>query len=246
MRNPILIGGFPGLGSVGKIVLTYLRQQLKAKPLADLYSPHFPHHVVVSSSGRVRLPRARFYLWQTPHEKRHDLILVTGDSQAQELEGQYAVTDAILNYAGQQGVKTVITIGGFRVKRSASEPKVVCLSSHRTLLSKMLTAGAERSPEGTPVVGFAGLALGLARFRKMRAACVLGETVGYIPDPQAAKAVLNVLQQFLGIAVDLSPLDEAIKRAGNVFGRMDDVQQAMEALAQERADIEGRQITYIS
>jgi uncharacterized protein (TIGR00162 family) len=246
LRSPILIGGFPGLGSVGKITITYLRRQLKAKTLADLYSPHFPHHVVVSSSGRARLPRAQFYLWRNPQQGKNDLILVTGDCQAQGFEGQYAVVDAILNYAGQRGVKTVITIGGFRIKSGSTEPKVVSTSSNRTILEKMLTAGAERSPEGTPVVGFAGLALGLARFRKMKAACLLGETVGYMPDPKAAKAVLNVLRQFLGITLDLSSLDKEIERLGGVFSRMDDLQQEMDVLAKERAEIEGRKISYIS
>jgi uncharacterized protein (TIGR00162 family) len=241
-----LIGGFPGLGSVGTITITYLKKQLKAKPVADLYSPHFPHHVVVSSSGRVRLPRAQFYLWRNPKEVGRDLILVTSDSQAQGFEGQYAVVDAILNYAGQQGVTTVITIGGFRIKSGVSEPKVVSISSNLALLRKMLSSGAERSPEGNPVVGFAGLALGLARFRKMRAACLLGETVGYMPDLKAAKAVLIVLRRFLGTALDLSSLDGEIERSEEVFGRMDDVQREMEALVKERAEIEGQKITYIS
>jgi uncharacterized protein (TIGR00162 family) len=246
LRNPILIGGFPGLGSVGKIAITYLKQQLKAKPLADLYSPYFPHHVVVSSSGRVRLPRAQFYLWKNPQENGCDLILVTGDSQAQGFEGQYTVVEAILNYAGQQGAKTVITIGGFRIKSDSPERKVVSISSNRKLIKKLLTVGAERSPVGNPVVGFAGLTLGLSRFRKMKAGCLLGETVGYMPDIKAAKAVLKVLRRFLGITLDMSSLDKEIKRTGEVFGRMDDVQSQMEVLAKERAEIEGRQITYIS
>ena len=246
LSNPILIGGFPGLGSVGQIAITYLKKKLKAKTLADLYSPHFPHHVVVSSSGRVRLPRAQFYFWRNPQEQGRDLILVTGDSQAQGYEGQYAVVDAILNYAEQQGVKTVITIGGFRIKSDSSKPKVVSISSNRILLTKMLTAGAERSPVGNPIMGFAGLALGLARFRRMRAACLLGETAGYMPDPKAAKAVLNVLRKFLGVALDLASLNEEIERSGEVFERMVDVQQEMENLVKERADIEGRKITYIS
>ena len=246
VRDPILIGGFPGAGSVGQIALAYLRQQLKAKPLADLFSPHFPSHVVVNSRGQVRLPRARFYLWQDPQVGGHDLILVTGDSQAQGLEGQYEVTDAILSFAHQRGVNTVITLGGFRSKGNASAPQAVALSANRALLEKMRAAGAKRSPEGLSVAGFTGLALRLAGFRKMTAACVLGETVGYLPDPKAAKAVLSVLRGFLGIALDFSSLDKAIDRAEDVFGRMEDVQQAMEALATERAEIEGRQITYIS
>ncbi|MEE9510142.1 MAG: hypothetical protein V3V81_06580, partial [Candidatus Bathyarchaeia archaeon] len=59
-------------------------------------------------------------------------------------------------------------------------------------------------------------------------------------------AVLNVLRKFLGVALDLASLNEEIERSGEVFERMVDVQQEMENLVKERADIEGRKITYIS
>ena len=103
LSKPALLGGFPGLGNVGKISITYLVRQLKAKKLADLYSPYLPHHVIVSSNGRVRLLRAQFYLWRNPEEGGRDLILLTSDSQAQGFEGQYDVVNKILEYAEQQG-----------------------------------------------------------------------------------------------------------------------------------------------
>jgi proteasome assembly chaperone (PAC2) family protein len=74
----------------------------------------------------------------------------------------------------------------------------------------------------------------------------LGETAGYMPDPKAAKAVLSVLRKFLGVSLNLASLNEEIERSGEVFERMVDVQQEMENLVKERADIEGRKIKYIS
>ena len=105
LKRPILIEGFPGLGYIGKIVVTYLVRQLKAQRFADLYSPYFPYHVIVNSSSRVRLPQANFYYWKNSDSDDSDLIFLTGDSQAQALEGQYELTSKILEYSEKLGVK---------------------------------------------------------------------------------------------------------------------------------------------
>jgi hypothetical protein len=57
---------------------------------------------------------------------------------------------------------------------------------------------------------------------------------------------LMVLRRFLGIDVDLASLDEEIERAGTVFERLEAAEQEIAVLTKERADIEGREITYIS
>jgi proteasome assembly chaperone (PAC2) family protein len=54
-KNPILIEGLPGLGMVGRIAVSFLAKQLKAKKFAELYSPHFPYYVLVNKKGNVRL-----------------------------------------------------------------------------------------------------------------------------------------------------------------------------------------------
>jgi proteasome assembly chaperone (PAC2) family protein len=53
LKSPVLIEGFPGLGMVGKIATNYLIQELKAKKLAELYSPHFPYYVVVNKQEKT-------------------------------------------------------------------------------------------------------------------------------------------------------------------------------------------------
>jgi len=75
------------------------------------------------------------------------------------------------------------------------------VSTNSELLKKALEAEALASPAGNPIVGTAGLLLGLARFKKMNALCLLGETRGYLPDPKAAKSILNVLQKMLKMKV---------------------------------------------
>ena len=244
LKNPVLVEGLPGLGMVGRIATRYLAKQLKAKKLANLYSPHFPYYVLVNKKGSVRLLRGEFYFWKN-EAGENDLILFTGDSQAQTIEGQYDVASCILDFAERNNVKVVVTIGGYR-KEVEETPKVVAASPSSELLNKALQAKAIASPVGNPIVGTAGLLLGMARFRKIDAVCLLGETRGYLPDPRAAKSVLEVLQRMLRVKVDLSGLDEEIDKSKGIVERMKEIEERREKYAQKMRRGEEERITYIS
>jgi len=243
LKNPVLIEGLPGLGMVGRIATRYLIKQLKAKKLAELYSPHFPYYVLVNKKGNVRLLRGDFYFWKNDTGE-NDLILLTGDHQAQTIEGQYDVAGCILNFAEKNGVKMAITIGGYR--KEADTPKVVAVSTNPKLLNRALQAEAVASPAGNPIVGTAGLLLGLARFRNIDALCLLGETCGYLRDPRSAKSVLRVLQKILNLKMDLSGLEGAIKKSDEIVEKMREIEERRETYAQKIRQIEEERITYIS
>ena len=210
LREPVLIEGLPGLALVGRLAVGYLVETLGAEKFAELYSPHFPYFVIVDESGRIRLPRGEFYCWRSP-DKGPDLMFLIGDSQAQTNQGQYEVASCVLDFAKKHGVETIITVGGYRTEKGGS--RVVCASTDEELLERALKAGAVKSPPGSPIVGIAGLLLGLTTMMDMRAICLLGETKGHLPDPRAAKNVLKVLTSFLGIDINLSGLDKSIEEA---------------------------------
>ena len=243
LKNPILIEGLPGLGLVGKIATRYLIRQLKAQKLAYLYSPHFPYFVLVSKKGSVRLLRGTFYFWKN-EKGESDLILFTGDSQAQTIEGQYEISNSILDFAQKHGVKLIITIGGYRVE--TDNPRVVAAATSQSLLDRALQENAVISPMGSPIVGTAGLILGMAPFRRIEALCLLGETRGYLPDPKAAKSVLEVLLKILGINVDLAGLDAEIAKAESMVARLRKIEEKRMLQAEEMRREEDKKITYIS
>lgn len=244
LKNPILIEGLPGLGLVGKIAARYLIKQLNAKKFAYLYSPHFPYFVLVSRKGSVRLLRGTFYAWKNQNGG-NDLVFFTGDSQAQTIEGQYEISNCILNFAGQRKVKMVVTIGGYR-REVEDKPRVIAAAINQELLNRALQAEAVLSSMGSPIVGTAGLILGLARLRKIDALCLLGETRGYLPDPKAAKSVLKVLKTMFDIEVDLDGLDEEIVKADKMITRLQKIEKKRVLQAEEMRKEEDKKITYIS
>jgi uncharacterized protein (TIGR00162 family) len=217
---------------------------LKAEKLAYIYSPHFPYFVLVSKKGNVRLLRGTFYFWKSKN-RSNDLLLFTGDSQAQTIEGQYEISNSILGFASKCNVKTIITIGGYRME-AKDKPKVVAAATSQELLNRARRAGAEISPTGSPIVGTAGLILGLSHFKKIDALCLLGETRGYLPDPKSAKSVLEVLQSLLGSEVSLAGLDEEIAKADKMVTRLQSIEEKRTLEAEETRKEEDKKVTYIS
>jgi uncharacterized protein (TIGR00162 family) len=242
-NNPVLIEGLPGLGLVGKIALRYLIKQLKAKKIAYLYSPHFPYFVLVNKKGNVRLLRGVFYYYQNP--KGNDILLFTGDSQSQTIEGQYEIADRMLDFSEKHGVKNIATIGGYRME-AEDKPKVFIAATNPELLNKALQSGALLSSSGSPIVGTAGLILGLSKFKKIEALCLLGETRGYLPDPLAAKSVLEVLKSTFNFELDLSGLNEEIAKAETMATKLQQIEEKRAIQAEETKKEEDKKTTYIS
>lgn len=244
LKNPILIEGLPGLGLVGKIATHYLIKKLDAKKFAYLYSPHFPYFVLVNKKGSVRLLRGTFYFLRN-QTGGNDLILFTGDSQAQTIEGQYEISDCILDFATLHNVKMIVTVGGYRMEVK-DKPKVIAAATNEELLNEALQARAVLSSMGNPIVGTAGLILGLSRFKKIDALCLLGETRGYLPDPKAAKSVLEVLKTMLSLNIDLAGLDEEIEKADKMITRLQKIEEKRALQAEEIRKEEDKRVTYIS
>lgn len=244
LNSPVLIEGLPGLGLVGKIATRYLIKRMKAEKFAYLYSPHFPYFVLVNKKGNVRLLRGTFHFWKNKGGK-NDLMFFTGDSQAQTIEGQYEIADCMLDFAKKYEVETIVTIGGYRME-AKDKPKVIVAATNQQLLERTLQAGAIVSPMGSPIVGTAGLILGLARFKKIDSLCLLGETRGYLPDPLAARSVLEVLKSTLGFDVELGGLDEDIAKAEKMVSRLQKIEEKRALQAEEIRKEEDKKTTYIS
>jgi len=243
LKNPVLIEGLPGLGMVGRITVKYLIKQLKAEKLAELYSPHFAYYVTVDEEGSISLLKNEFYYWRNELGE-NDIMLLTGDSQAQTIEGQYEVADTILDYAKRKNVKMIITVGGYR-RDVTDTPQVFASATDPEALKKALEAGSLSSPLGSPIVGAAGLILGLAKFKGISGVCLLSETPGYIPDPKAAKSVLAVITRMLNLKLDLTGLDKEIQRIAQIEEEMRRIEEQQRSVKEEARRIEERKISYI-
>lgn len=204
IRDPILIVGFPGLGKVGKIALKHLVRSLGCDLVGLLTSPCFSAHAIVTKDGSARLMRGGLY--RKSLDSGQDLMFLTGDEHYEDIEGEYEASFKLLSFFKRKGGKMIITIGGHTTP-SETPSAVFCFATTKVLLEKALNAGAIRAPTGTPIVGISGVIVGLANLRDVPALCLLGETLGLMPDFKAAKNILTVLTKILGLDIDLAPLE---------------------------------------
>jgi proteasome assembly chaperone (PAC2) family protein len=126
------------------------------------------------------------------------------------------------------------------------KPKVFIAATSKEILDQAVQAGATLSTSGSPIVGTAGLILGLAKFKKIGAICLLGETRGYLPDPLAAKSVLEVLKSTFNFELDLTGLNEEIARAETMVTRLQQIEEKRAVQAEQTRKDEDKKTTYIS
>ena len=206
--NPVLIEGLPGVGNVGKLAMDHFIKETGAEKLAEIYSKHFPPQVLVGDDGVIRQVNNELYYLKKPC-----IIMLSGDHQGLTSEGQYELSDVVLNIAEKFGVKRIFTLGGYGIGKISKQHRVLGAATNHRLVKEMEGYGVvfPKGEPGSGIIGASGLLLGMGMLRGMDGVCLMGETSGYFVDPGAAKSMLEILTAILGIKIDLSQLDKKAK-----------------------------------
>jgi proteasome assembly chaperone (PAC2) family protein len=204
-----LIAGLPDMGNVAGIAMQHFLSSLHLESFAtciDSWPPFVAH-----KGGRIEFERGGFSLH---FRDGLDFVAMTGTHQPSGTKELYELCEAALDIAQTLGVREVYTLGAAHYGDDYVEtPRVFYASTSQGLEEKLRNAGSVPLETEGYITGFNGLLLGLAMERDMAGACLLGE-IGdpHVRQPMAAKAVLEVLSQILGVTLDYSALDEEIEQ----------------------------------
>jgi uncharacterized protein (TIGR00162 family) len=234
LKDPIFIEGLPGIGNVGKLAVEHLIETTKAKKFAELYSKDFPPQVFINADGTVKLVNNEFYYRKAKKKNQRDLILLTGDYQGLSSHGQYELVESILDVIEELGVKQMFTLGGYGLGHEIKEPKVLFATTDKHLVKTIKKYGAvfKKNEPGGGIIGASGLLLGLGKLRGFEGACFMGETPGYLVDPNSAKAVLKIVTKITNVEIDLSRLEEKAKEIEHIAKQLSE----MESMVREKPD----------
>ena len=234
LKDPIFIEGLPGIGNVGKLAVEHLIEVTKAKKFAEIHSKDFPPQVFINSDGTVKLVNNEFYYRKAKNKNQSDIVLLTGDYQGLSSQGQYELVQKILDVVTDIGVKRMYTLGGYGLGHDIKEPKVLFATTHKSLVKPMKEFGAvfRKNEPGGGIIGASGLLLGLGKLRGLEGVCFMGETPGYLVDPNSAKAVLKILMKITKLKIDLSRLEEKAKEIEYIAQQLSE----MEGLGKEKGD----------
>lgn len=230
LSDPVVVEGLPGVGLVGKLAADHLVQELESQPVRRVYSEYFPPAVAVDDGGVATLASLTIDAIET---EGRDLLVLTGDIQAQGTMGQYRVADGLLDIAGEFGVDQIVALGGFGTGQQVEEYTVLGAVGAETeeLRTKLEAGGVEFERDEAPenIVGMSGVLVGLGALRGYETAGLLGITPGYHVDPASARAVLAVLQDAFGFTVDLDTLEEQAKEIQNILEQVQERQQPQQS-----------------
>ncbi|MBV0923270.1 proteasome assembly chaperone family protein [Halomicroarcula limicola] len=224
LADPVLVEGLPGVGHVGKLAAEHLLEELESELVRRVYSTHFPPQVSIDE-GRTQLACAEFHA-VTP-EDGQDMLVLSGNHQAQDSQGHYGLTDTFLDVAEDFGVERVFALGGVPTGELIEEYDVLGATTTDDLVETLEDAGVafrEDEPAGG-IVGVSGLLLGLGERRDVPAACLMGETSGYLVDPKSAQAVLEILQSVVDFDVDYESLEERADEMEEVVRKIQEMEQ---------------------
>jgi uncharacterized protein len=245
LKNPVLIEGLPGIGLVGKLAAEHMIKELKAEKIAELYSPHFPHQVLMMKKGILRMLKNKFYLWRNPDPNGSDVIIIIGDVQAITSEAQFEVCGAILDYFNKLGGHTIYTLGGYGTGKVAEKPKVFGSATHMKMLKEYEKHGIVFGEATGSIIGAAGLLLGLGKLRGMNGVCIMGETHGGYVDAKSAQSVLEVLSKVLNIKMDLAKLSHRAKESERFMKKMETEAKKQSAMASGALPLSNDATSYI-
>ncbi len=230
VESPVLIEGLPGVGHVGKLVAEHLLEEKESELVRRVYSEHLPPQVSVEDDGTTELVCVELHALSLDGQ---DVLVLTGDSQAQDNAGHYRLTSAFLDVVEEFGVERVFALGGVPTGELIEEYAVLGAATNAEFVDELEAADVEfreDEPAGG-IVGTSGLLLGLGGRRGIDSACLMGETSGYLVDPKSAQAVLEVLQNVIGFEVDFSSLEERADEMEDVVGKIEEMEAQQNAVA---------------
>ncbi len=227
VEDPVFIEGLPGVGHVGKLAAEHLVEELDSELVRRVYSTHFPPQVTVEN-GLTQLASAEIHAVTTDDA---ELLVLTGDHQAQDTAGHYGLTDTLLDIIESFDATPVYALGGVPTGELIEEYDVLGAATTDSQREELEAIGVEfrgNEPAGG-IVGISGLLLGLGKRRGVPAACLMGETSGYLVDPKSAKAVLEILEEAVGFEVDFGTLEERADEMEDVVRKIQEMEQTAPA-----------------
>lgn len=214
-KDGIFVEGMPGVGNVGLVAASYLVEQLKAEPFAELHSGYFGHAVLIKPNAEIQVLKGTFYYYKNSKNEK-EIIFYIGDQQAISVEKTFVLVNKILSFLKKIRVDLVITLGGVQKANPLKHRKVYGAVSEYGLREKFSHLGIDfesASKDVGSIIGAVGMLTGYSKYFGLKSLCLLAESFSssFVPDHKGAKALLEILEKILEIKIDYSRINKKIK-----------------------------------
>jgi proteasome assembly chaperone (PAC2) family protein len=239
LRSPILVAAFAGwndAAGAATAALEAVAMSVDAEPVAQIDPEEFfdfqmSRPTIRLTEGQTReidWPKNALYAARVPAADR-DLVLVSGIEPNMRWRG---FARALLDAAERLQVEMVVTLGALLADVPHTRPvPITGLASDPKLVDRL---GLSRSSYEGPT-GIVGVLHDACRRRGLTSASLWAAVPHYVaavPNPKATLALLQRLDDFTGLEVDTSELEDAIERYERQVNRAVSANPEIEELVQ--------------
>jgi len=192
------------------------------KEIKDISKPEV--HLNQSVNG---LPQSIDSLKSTTNDplSSKDLILLTGDSQPVVPGSEYVLSEQILDLITKFKISNIYSLASYVTGTFVNDPKIYGTATNPEMVKSFRSFNISTLDNGN-ITGMNGLILGLGKLRGIEGICLLGETSGYVIDAKASKNLLEIVNNVLGIHINM---DEMNKRSKDTEILIKNLEQQMMA-----------------
>jgi len=225
-KNPIIIEGFPGFGLVGNISTEFLIDHLHAEQIGSIKMEESSPMIAIHE-GKVIHPVGIFY------DKENNILILHAIASTQGIEWKMA--EIITQLAEDLQAREVICLEGV-VGGDETDVRSFYFSNQKSSEKKFESIKVEKLKEGV-IVGVTGA---LLLEKDLPISSIFVETHSAMPDSKAAAKIIEVLDKYLGLAVDYKPL---LKQAEEFERKLKSIIAQKNTVADEQ---EKKRLSYIS
>ncbi|MDH3611400.1 MAG: PAC2 family protein [Nitrosopumilus sp.] len=208
LKSPIIFAGFVGAGLVGPLAINHIIEKLEMKEIGLMRSKYLPPSTVFMR-GRLRHP-FRFY------SNTEGTVCAIICEITLRMEGIYSIVSSILDWADEKGSKEIVILDG--VASNEHDDKAYC-AAEEDLVRLMADADISLIPQGF-ITGIPGGILNECLVREIQGLTLLAKANKINPDPAAASTLIEAINRFYDMEIDVEDLQKEKERLHADFSEL--------------------------
>ncbi|RLG21815.1 hypothetical protein DRN74_00090 [Candidatus Micrarchaeota archaeon] len=197
LKNSVLIEGFPGVGLVGTIAVSYIVEKTGMKAIGYIDSESFPP-IITIHKGRPYFPM-RIY----KHPSKDFCVLLAEFVTPSDVIHELA--KKILSFAKEKGIRQIISLAGMSMPENERESEIFGIASNEEMQLFLASKNVKAIEEGV-TTGVSGMLIAECARENFPAITLLAQSEYKVPNPRASAELIKKLDELIGLEVDTSEL----------------------------------------
>lgn len=201
LKDFTFIEGFPGVGLVGPMTISYVIDKLAMENIGYVDSNDFPP--LISIHKNEPMPAVRVY-----YSEKYKIVTIFAEF-AIPLELIYETSNIVFNFIRDNGISKVFSIGGIPLQDPEGK-SAYSLASTEELLKEAQDAGLKPIGEGV-ATGVSALLLVKAVMNKVPDINIMVPINQELIDPRYAVVAVQNLNKLMKLNIDITELEREAK-----------------------------------